>query len=132
MYLILQQDKPDDYVIATGITTSVREFIQKAFAEIGLELKFSGEGEKECASVVSLDEKRFTEKVGALFLPPIRKKNHLESFGGSSGSRLLQAQRGGPADRKLRESPEATGLATSFLKSSRLKSSSIWCQFIKL
>ena len=36
MYLILQQDKPDDYVIATGVTTSIREFIQKAFSSAGM------------------------------------------------------------------------------------------------
>ena len=44
MYLILQQEKPDDYVIATGITTAVREFVRLAFAEIGMELQFKGEG----------------------------------------------------------------------------------------
>jgi GDPmannose 4,6-dehydratase len=74
MYLILQQDEPDDYVIATGITTEVREFINKAFAEIGLELKFSGEGEKETAAIVAVDEKRFTDTVGSLFIPAIKEK----------------------------------------------------------
>lgn len=74
MYLILQQDEPDDYVIATGIATEVREFIKKAFAEIGLVLKFSGEGEKETAAIVSLDEKRFTDMVGASFVPAIKEK----------------------------------------------------------
>jgi GDPmannose 4,6-dehydratase len=74
MYLILQQDEPDDYVIATGITTEVREFIKKSFAEIGLELKFSGEGEKETGAIVSLDEKRFTESVGEQFIPAIKEK----------------------------------------------------------
>jgi GDPmannose 4,6-dehydratase len=44
MWLILQQDKPEDYVIATGITTSVREFIQMAFAEVGIEIEFRGKG----------------------------------------------------------------------------------------
>ena len=56
MYLILQQDEPDDYVIATGVTTEVREFIKRSFKEIGLELKFSGEGENEEATIVSVDE----------------------------------------------------------------------------
>jgi GDPmannose 4,6-dehydratase len=74
MYLILQQDEPDDYVIATGITTEVREFIKKSFAEIGLELKFSGEGEKETGAIVSLDEKRFTESVGEQFIPDIKER----------------------------------------------------------
>lgn len=47
MWLILQQDKPEDFVIATGTTTSVREFIKLAFGELGIELKFTGEGVEE-------------------------------------------------------------------------------------
>ncbi|MDF1576666.1 MAG: GDP-mannose 4,6-dehydratase [Bacteroidales bacterium] len=74
MYLILQQDEPDDYVIATGITTEVRSFIKKAFAETGLELNFSGEGEKESAAIVSLDESRFSKMVGETFIPGIKEK----------------------------------------------------------
>jgi len=54
MYLILQQDKPDDFVIATGITTEVREFVRLAFAEVGIELKFKGEGISEKALVKSI------------------------------------------------------------------------------
>jgi GDPmannose 4,6-dehydratase len=53
MYLILQQEKPEDFVIATGVTTSVRDFVRMAFAEIGVELAFSGEGVNERAVVVS-------------------------------------------------------------------------------
>ncbi|MBB1078291.1 GDP-mannose 4,6-dehydratase, partial [Rhodoferax sp. 4810] len=44
MYLILQQDQPDDYVIATGITTTIRDFINMCGEEIGLEITFTGEG----------------------------------------------------------------------------------------
>ncbi len=47
MYLILQQDSPDDFVIATGTTTEVREFVRKAFAEVGIEIEFIGEGVQE-------------------------------------------------------------------------------------
>ncbi|AWO01193.1 GDP-mannose 4,6-dehydratase [Chitinophaga alhagiae] len=47
MWLILQQDQPEDYVIATGITNTVRDFIRLSFAEIGVELAFSGEGVNE-------------------------------------------------------------------------------------
>lgn len=47
MWLILQQDQPEDYVIATGITRKVRDFIQMAFAEIGFQLRFEGEGVAE-------------------------------------------------------------------------------------
>ena len=47
MWLILQQDQPEDYVIATGVTMKVRDFIQMAFAEIGFQLRFEGEGVAE-------------------------------------------------------------------------------------
>jgi GDPmannose 4,6-dehydratase len=74
MYLILQQDTPDDYVIATGVTTSIRDFIQKTFASAGLEISFSGEKEDETGSLVSIDEKVFTKVVGIEFLDPVRKR----------------------------------------------------------
>jgi GDPmannose 4,6-dehydratase len=47
MYLILQQDKPDDFVIATGVTTQVRDFVRLAFAEAGIEIEFTGSGLNE-------------------------------------------------------------------------------------
>jgi GDPmannose 4,6-dehydratase len=80
MYLILQQDEPDDYVIATGITTSIREFIIRAAAEIGLEVAFRGEGAGETGCLAAVDEKVFAAKVGDKFLEPIRRKvaeNHV-------------------------------------------------------
>lgn len=52
MHLILQQDKPEDYVIATGVTTRVREFVRMAFAELGIELEFKGESTAEEGTVV--------------------------------------------------------------------------------
>jgi GDPmannose 4,6-dehydratase len=57
MWLILQQERPDDYVIATGETTSVRDFIRLAFAEVGVELAFegSGTGERGIVAKVSSD-----------------------------------------------------------------------------
>lgn len=66
MHLILQQDQPDDYVIATGITTSIRDFIQMAGAEIGMEISFKGEGADETGTLVSVDESIYQEKVGEL------------------------------------------------------------------
>jgi len=53
MWLILQQDAPEDYVIATGITTTVRDFVSMAFAELGISLEFSGEGVNEVGKVAS-------------------------------------------------------------------------------
>lgn len=47
MWLILQQDKPDDYVLATGETHEVREFVEMAFNEVGIEIEWKGEGVNE-------------------------------------------------------------------------------------
>jgi GDPmannose 4,6-dehydratase len=55
MHLMLQQDEPDDYVIATGEQHSVREFVAAAFAEVGVELLFQGTGAHEVGSVQSID-----------------------------------------------------------------------------
>ena len=59
MWLILQQDKPEDFVIATGVTTTVRDFIMAAFNEIGIILRFEGKGVKEKGIVDYIDESRF-------------------------------------------------------------------------
>jgi len=67
MYLILQQDQPDDYVIATGITTRVREFVRLAFAEIGIEISFNGEGVDEKGYITAVDDNVFNERVGSEF-----------------------------------------------------------------
>jgi len=61
MYLILQQDVPEDYVIATGETTSVRDFTKKTFAELGVKLKFVGNEVHEKGIVESIDYKRLIE-----------------------------------------------------------------------
>jgi GDPmannose 4,6-dehydratase len=55
MYLILQQDKPEDFVIATGITTTIRKFVQMAFNELGIEISFKGENEAEIGYVSHID-----------------------------------------------------------------------------
>lgn len=68
MYLILQQETPDDYVIATGITTEVREFVRMAFAEIGITITFKGEGIEEKGYISNINEVLFTEKIGSEFL----------------------------------------------------------------
>jgi len=72
MYLILQQETPDDYVIATGITTEVREFVRMAFDEIGLNIVFKGEGIEEKGFIGNIDSAKFTENVGAEFLDIVR------------------------------------------------------------
>lgn len=74
MYLILQQDQPDDYVIATGITTTIRDFIKMAGAEVGLEIAFGGEGVNEKGVIATVDEKIFCDKVGEKYLAGIKEK----------------------------------------------------------
>ena len=64
MWLILQQDKPEDFVIATGTTTSVRDFIKLAFAEVGIELKFTGEGVEEKAMVTACNNPAYQLPAG--------------------------------------------------------------------
>lgn len=53
MWLILQQDKPEDFVIATGVTTTVRDFVKMSFDEIGVTVTFSGEGVDEVGTVTA-------------------------------------------------------------------------------
>ena len=74
MYLILQQDKPDDYVIATGITTTIRDFIKMAAAEIGLEITFTGKGKDEKGYLKGINQKVFVEKVGKKYLKQMQAK----------------------------------------------------------
>ena len=64
MWLILQQEKPEDFVIATGITTSVREFVRMAFNEVGIVLNFVGEDIEEKALVVSCTNPDYQLPVG--------------------------------------------------------------------
>ena len=59
MWRILQQDIAEDYVIATGITTTVRDFIKLAFGEVGVELSFTGAGVNEIGSVVSCNNSAY-------------------------------------------------------------------------
>ncbi len=64
MYLILQQDVPEDFVIATGITTTVRDFVRMAFAEAGIVLEFKGEGVEEKGFVVSCSKPEYQLEAG--------------------------------------------------------------------
>jgi GDPmannose 4,6-dehydratase len=64
MYLILQHNKPDDFVIATGVTTEVREFVRMAFAEVGIEIEFRGHGENEKGFVVKCSDPKYQIEPG--------------------------------------------------------------------
>jgi len=63
MWLILQADEPEDWVIATGVTTTVRDFVRMSFAYAGIELEFKGEGVDEKAYVVSCSNPKYQVEV---------------------------------------------------------------------
>jgi GDPmannose 4,6-dehydratase len=64
MWLMLQQEKPEDFVIATGVTTTVRDFVRKAFNIVGIELEFEGENEYEIAKIKRCNNPSFQVPVG--------------------------------------------------------------------
>ncbi len=68
MWLMLQQDEPDDFVIATGVTTSVRDFVRMSFAEIGIELEFEGHGVDEVARVAAYHNDEWNVKKGQIVM----------------------------------------------------------------
>lgn len=74
MWLMLQQDKPEDYVIATGITTTIRDFVKMACNVVGIELEFDGEGIKEIGFVKNIDRSKFIQSVG------IEYENNIDSL----------------------------------------------------
>lgn len=71
MWRILQQDQPEDYVIATGVTTSIRDFVRLSFAEVGITLRFEGEAENEVGIVESIDEKIYEAVTGLTCHPEL-------------------------------------------------------------
>lgn len=64
MWMILQADEPEDWVIATGKTTSVRDFVRMSFEEVGIELEFKGEGVDEKAYVKACKDPDFQLEIG--------------------------------------------------------------------
>lgn len=66
MWLMLQQEVPEDFVIATGITTTVRDFVYKAFAELQIQIAFEGKGVKEIAKVVCCHHPDYQLPTGAI------------------------------------------------------------------
>lgn len=74
MYLILQQDTPDDYVISTGVTTTIRDFIKMSFSELGVEVEFRGENEAEEGYIVNINDETFSKVVGEEYLSSFKKR----------------------------------------------------------
>ena len=72
MWMILQAEKPEDWVIATGITTTVRDFVRLAFKEVGIELEFTGSGVNEKAIVLKCNNPEFQVELGkeVLYVDP--------------------------------------------------------------
>jgi GDPmannose 4,6-dehydratase len=70
MYLIMQHNTPDDYVIATGVTTEIREFVRMAFAELGIGLEFKGNGPEEKGIITNIDKENPHRINPALFVKP--------------------------------------------------------------
>ena len=68
MWLMLQQEKPEDFVIATGKTTTVRDFARMAFEEIGVELEFMGEGKEEVGIIVDAKHPDFPLERGRIVI----------------------------------------------------------------
>lgn len=64
MWLILQADTPEDWVIATGTTTSVRDFVIMAFKQVGIEIEFSGAGIDEIGVIKACNNKDYNVKIG--------------------------------------------------------------------
>ena len=64
MWMILQAEEPEDWVIATGKTTTVREFVRMSFKEVGVELEFTGTGVNEKATVVKCSNPEFQLEIG--------------------------------------------------------------------
>jgi len=64
MWMILQADEPEDWVIATGVTTTVRDFVKMAFDYIGVELEFKGEGVDETACVKACNNSEYQIEIG--------------------------------------------------------------------
>ena len=76
IYLILQQEKPEDFVLATGVTTTIRDFVKMSFTELGIELEFKGKDEAEEGYVVKnigeykLEEGQVVVKVDPKYYRP--------------------------------------------------------------
>jgi len=64
MWLMLQQDTPEDFVIATGVTTSVRDFVRMSFAEVGVELEFKGKGVDEIGVITACSNPDYQLEIG--------------------------------------------------------------------
>ena len=80
MWMILQADKAEDWVIATGTTTPVREFVRMSFAEVGITLRFEGEGLNEVGIIDSIDQEKYLQAT-KITLSGVEENNVLPQIG---------------------------------------------------
>ncbi len=73
MYLMLQLDEPEDFVIATGVTTQIREMLLMAFREVGIEVNFTGSGDEEKGIVEKCDNPKYQVKTGQIVVEVDKK-----------------------------------------------------------
>ncbi|MDC0255799.1 GDP-mannose 4,6-dehydratase [Bacteriovoracales bacterium] len=93
MWKMLQQDQPEDFVIATGVATSVREFVMKAFNEVGIELEFKGKGEDEVGIVKSVEHSSSNLKPGKILIkvdPQYFRPTEVDLLLGDAGKAKLK------------------------------------------
>ncbi len=74
MHLILQQDVAEDFVISTGVTTTIRDFVKLSFTKVGVEVDFTGEGVDEKGFIRSVDETLFSNAVGTEYYEGIKER----------------------------------------------------------
>lgn len=82
MWLILQQNEPDDYILATGRTTEIRDFIKMVFEELGIRIAFSGTGLEEKGYVDEINESKLYEKLRELSIDFEKLINHVKLLKG--------------------------------------------------
>ena len=64
MWMILQAEEPEDWVIATGKTTTVRDFVKMSFAEAGIDVEFKGKGEEEKGTIKACNNPNYQLEIG--------------------------------------------------------------------
>lgn len=104
MWLMLQQNEPENFVIATGVTTKVRDFITAAFNEVGITLRFEGEGVNEKGIVDSIDEAKYE---AATNLSALSWRSRYRSR-----PALFPPYRSRSPNRRSKQSPGKTGMET--------------------
>ncbi len=128
MWLMLQQDEPDDYVIATGEQHSVREFAERAFAEIGVKLRWEGSGAEEAGVVDTVDLRRLTAARSGHLDDPVPADGEGPVLPGPSCCASTPGTTGPPRSRASSATPPRRASVSAGSRSSSSRSwSPTWC-----